>query len=272
MTAMTESAPYRRRVRDAFNRAAPMYARRTDFQRALARRLAALAPEYAPGRAPGRILDAGAGSGHVGEALLQRFPRARLVNLDGARAMLGMCLRGESVCADMERLPFAAGAFDLVASGAALHWCADHRAALAEMRRALRDDGLLLLAAIGDGTLGGLARSWRGVDSRAHVMPFPSPAELRAAVTESGLRVETLCRQREVVVHDSAEALFASLKGVGAGYLSRGSRGSRAAQRGRGLTTRAQLEAAMRRYALRHAWRGKVCADYEVLLCCARPD
>lgn len=259
---MSKHASYKRRVRASFDRTARDYAQYTGLQHALAGRLAALASRN---ETPGRILDVGAGSGYVGAAFAKRFPNSRVVRLDIACESLRSRPDGEAVCGDMERLPFASGAFDMVVSGAALHWCTDWRATLGEVRRVMRPGARALLATMGDGTLAGLAQCWRGVDAWAHVMPFPSSATLRDLVAESGLALERLLRQREVVVYDSPAALFAALKHSGASYRARN-----AAERG--LTTRARLAQAARRYASRCAWRGKVYAEYELVFCCVRAN
>ncbi|WP_342628884.1 methyltransferase domain-containing protein [Nguyenibacter vanlangensis] len=51
---------------------------------------------------------------------------------------------GMAVCADEEWLPFGPGAFDLVVANLSLHWVNDLPGALAQIRHALRPDGLFL--------------------------------------------------------------------------------------------------------------------------------
>ena len=63
---------------------------------------------------------------------------------------------GTAVAADEERLPFAAGAFDLVVASLALHWVNDLPGALIQLRLALRPGGMLLASFPALGTLGGL--------------------------------------------------------------------------------------------------------------------
>jgi SAM-dependent methyltransferase len=58
-----------------------------------------------------------------------------------------------SIIADEEFLPFAENSFDLVVSNLSLHWVNDLPGALAQIKYALRHDGLFLAAILGGGTL-----------------------------------------------------------------------------------------------------------------------
>lgn len=104
-----------------------------------------------------RVLDLGAGTGRLTARVLERFPRANAVALDGSAAMLERAARRLSPYADrvgFERRPFEAirGGFDecydLIVSSFALHHM-DHAAMprlLRSLRRALRPGGQLVVA------------------------------------------------------------------------------------------------------------------------------
>ena len=107
-----------------------------------------------------RGLDLGCGTGRGSVALKARFPDARVVSLDLSGRMLtqasgaigkegGMFL----VQGDLGRLPFPAGSADLIYCNLALQWAADFGAALAEWRRVLRPDGMLLFSVPGPESL-----------------------------------------------------------------------------------------------------------------------
>jgi ubiquinone/menaquinone biosynthesis C-methylase UbiE len=92
--------------------------------------------------APGRILDAGCGTGYLPGRLAARAPQARaLAGIDAAPAMIGVAT---GVAADDRlrfavgaagRLPWPAASFDLVVSTTSFdHW-ADQGAGLAECAR-----------------------------------------------------------------------------------------------------------------------------------------
>jgi malonyl-CoA O-methyltransferase len=107
---------------------------------------------------PRRVLDAG--SGPPRRALRRRYPRASVIALDFSlpmlrRGMLRRWLTGNlfPVCADLERLPIADGAVDLVWSNMALHWVGEPLAALREFRRVLAPGGLLMFSTLGPDSL-----------------------------------------------------------------------------------------------------------------------
>jgi len=117
--------------------------------------------ELARPRPDERVLDVGCGTGiaarraapHVGD-------RGRVVGLDASPGMLAVARAAagrETLTIDWkegraEALPFADGAFDLVLCQYALMFFTDASAALAEMRRALADNGRAVLSV------------WQGLD------------------------------------------------------------------------------------------------------------
>jgi tRNA (cmo5U34)-methyltransferase len=101
----------------------------------------------------GRVLDLGAGTGLMSEAVLDRYPQAELVLLDGAAEMLAQAaerLRGKRatrVHADLrEALPD--GPFDAVVSALAIHHLehADVRGLLGRIHAVLRPGGVFVNA------------------------------------------------------------------------------------------------------------------------------
>jgi demethylmenaquinone methyltransferase / 2-methoxy-6-polyprenyl-1,4-benzoquinol methylase len=103
-------------------------------------------------RAPVRdALDFGCGTGGLARLLRVRFPRARVVAVDFSGAMVRVARRrtrgrhgpGFAV-ADVLRLPFADGSFDVASSAFVARNLRDLPAAFRELRRVLRPDGLLL--------------------------------------------------------------------------------------------------------------------------------
>jgi ubiquinone/menaquinone biosynthesis C-methylase UbiE len=117
----------------------------------IANRAADLALACSP--APRRILDVGCGTGYLLRELAIRAPQAtELAGIDAAPAMIETArtmaddarLRFSTGVA--ERLPYPAGAFDLVLSTTSFdHW-ADQQAGLTECCRVLAPGGYLVLA------------------------------------------------------------------------------------------------------------------------------
>lgn len=153
----------------------------------------------AVGAAPGeRIMDVGSGPGfYVAELLEQVGPHGSVVGLDNSSPMLALaahrCVGHDNVAfheADAASLPVEDASFDAVLSVQMLEYVADVPAALAEMHRALRAGGRLVLWDVDWATLSlrttdparteRILRSWDG--HLAHPsLPQTLTAQLQAA-------------------------------------------------------------------------------------------
>src|SRR5262249_42776801 len=94
--------------------------------------------------------------------------RASLRRLDAVRTVVGIDVDGRGkpfVGADEEALPFRDASLDLVVSGLALHFANDLPGVLAQIRRALKPDGLLLAALFGGDTLTELRQAFAEAES-----------------------------------------------------------------------------------------------------------
>jgi malonyl-CoA O-methyltransferase len=166
--------------------------------------------------APRRVLDAGAGPRQRG--LARRYPQATLVDVDFS---LGMLRAGSgwqdlfrprtAVCADMARLPFAAGGIELVWSNMALHWAADPQAALRDFHRVLAVDGLLMFSTLGPDTLAEL----RAAAGPAHVHAFADMHDLGDMLVGAGFAAPVMDMERLTLVYGSGAALLADLRASG---------------------------------------------------------
>jgi malonyl-CoA O-methyltransferase len=120
---------------------------------------------------PAAIIDAGCGTGFASPALHKRYPRAKLVALDIAPAMLRKARsripvwkkwigsnRDVFVCGDNERLPLRSACADMLWSNLAFQWVNDLPAVFAESQRVLRPGGLLMFTTFGPDTLKECAR------------------------------------------------------------------------------------------------------------------
>ena len=93
------------------------------------------------------VLDLACGTGDFSKLLLKLRPQARLVAADLTAAMLRLARDGgieRVLCADAMRLPFREKSFDAVFVGYGLRNFPRLEAALAEIRRVLRPEGLLV--------------------------------------------------------------------------------------------------------------------------------
>ena len=122
----------------------------TDPPVAVATLLDAVRPAAVPGA---RVCELGFGPGWFLEEMLGAFPEVQLYGLDlshsaveGARRQFGG--RVEVMLGDMERLPFADGAFDAITTNWTLYFMRDIDAALVEMRRCIKPGGLFVTATV----------------------------------------------------------------------------------------------------------------------------
>ncbi len=94
-----------------------------------------------------RVLDVGAGNGWLARRLAHRYSVTAL-DVDATDAGLGAIddPRIGRVRGDLEALPVRDGTFDVVIAAAALHYAVNLSQALAEMARALRPGGVLVIA------------------------------------------------------------------------------------------------------------------------------
>lgn len=265
----------KRSLRTAFERAAHSYDEVAVLQRAIADRL--LARLEVVKRVPQSVLDVGSGTGYVTHALLRRYPRARVLAVDLAHAMvrqartrtrpllripaLGLPVprwlsnHTDFVCADLECLPFAAASFDMIVSNLTLQWC-DVPTAFAECRRALRPGGLFVFTSFGPDTLAELRAAWHAVDARPHVHGFLDMHDVGDALVHAGFTEPVLDVERFTLTYADVLAVLRDLKHLGAHNAARG--------RARGLTGK---QAFARFRAAYEAVRvdGRIPATYEAV-------
>jgi malonyl-CoA O-methyltransferase len=256
----------RAQVRRSFEHAAATYDAAAALQNEVCRRmLARLA--YIRLR-PGAILDAGSGTGNALAALRSRYPEAGIVALDIALAMLqrgrerlpwwkGLLVRRPSaVCSDIERLPLAHAAVDMVWSNLALQWLNEPQRGFAEMQRVLAPGGLLMFSTFGPDTLKELRAATRGVDRHTHVHRFIDMHDLGDMLVQSGFADPVMDMEHLTLTYDHVLQLMRELKAIGAHNLTRG--------RPTGLSGRALLAAVSANY---EAFRreGKLPATFEVV-------
>ena len=134
---------------------------------------------------------------------------------------------GPAVVAEAEALPFREGALDLIVSALALQWTDDLPGALAQIRRALRPDGLFLAALLGGDTLTELRQSFAEAEADTvggaspHVAPFADVRALGQLLQRAGFALPVTDRERITVRYDNAFALFDDLRRMGATNVMR---------------------------------------------------
>ena len=251
----------KRLARAAFSRAADHYEQAAALQQEVERRL--LERLDLVRLQPLQVLDLGCGTGRGTQALMSRYPKARLVALDIATSMLGhtrkrgrWLRRPACVCADAERMALADQQFDLVFSSLMLQWCPDIEAAFREIRRVLRPGGLLLFTSFGPDTLVELRNSWASVDAYTHVNAFMDMHDVGDALLRSGFAEPVMDVERMTVTYQDVRGLMRDLKQIGAHNVTRG--------RPRGLTGKRHMQAFIDAYE-QYRRDGVLPASYEVV-------
>jgi len=121
-----------------------------------------------------------------------------------------------------ENLLLQPQSFDLVASALAFQFVNDLPGVLAQIRRALKPDGLLLAAMIGGDTLTELRQSFAAAEAECEggvsprVAPFADLRDVGALLQRAGLALPVTDVDRVVVRYGSAFALMADLRRMGA--------------------------------------------------------
>jgi len=123
---------------------------------------------------------------------------------------------------ESEPLPLHAESLDLAISALAFQFVNDLPGVLAQIRRALRPDGLLMAAMIGGDTLTELRQSFAAAEAELEggvsprVAPFADLRDIGALVQRAGLALPVTDVDRIVVRYDSAFGLMHDLRKMGA--------------------------------------------------------
>jgi SAM-dependent methyltransferase len=123
---------------------------------------------------------------------------------------------------EMETLLLEPESLDLALSALALQFVNDLPGVLAQIRRALRPDGLLLAAMVGGDTLTELRQSFAAAEVECEggvsprVAPFADLRDIGGLLQRAGLALPVTDVDRVVVRYDSAFALMADLRRMGA--------------------------------------------------------
>ncbi len=119
-------------------------------------------------------------------------------------------------------LPLQPESLDLAVSALAFQFVNDLPGVLAQIRRALRPDGLLLAALAGGDTLTELRQSFAAAEAECEggvsprVAPFADLRDVGQLLQRAGLALPVTDVDRVVVRYDNAFALMRDLRGMGA--------------------------------------------------------
>lgn len=246
----------KRKVAQAFSRAAQSYDSVAQLQRDIADRLL----HWLPPEVDGELLDLGCGTGYAAPMLRERYPQAPLIHLDLAHGMLAYAREQRPVpgayylCGDAEQLPLADASVDLVWSSLAIQWCEQPDRLLSELARVLRPGGRCLLATLGPDTLHELKQAWAAVDDDVHVNSFIPLQQLMEH--RAGLELVRSETEYRVLRYGRLQQLMHELKALGAHNVNH--------RREQGLSSRQRLVRLLNAYEQLRQADGALPATYEV--------
>jgi len=199
---------------------------------------------------PTHVLDAGCGEGADLVPLQQRYPKAHIVGLDGAPAMLAQAAafqqgarssldrmlgkwlpaaatktRQDLLCGDFALLPFGTGTLDLVWSNLALHWHPQPDVLFAEWRRVLKVDGLLMFSCFGPDTFRELRAAFAAADPHPHALPFVDMHDFGDMLAEAGFSTPVMDMEMITVTYESLGKMLADMRAWGGNPLQTRRRG-----------------------------------------------
>jgi SAM-dependent methyltransferase len=160
------------------------------------------------------IADLGTPMPELAARLGEIYPTARVTRA----ASLGKA----DVIGDLEFIPFARDSFDLVVSALALQDVNDLPGALAQIRRALKPDGLFLACLLGGATLKELRAALAEAESEItggvspRVAPFADVRDMGALLQRAGFALPVTDVETVGVRYPHLFALFADLRAMGA--------------------------------------------------------
>ena len=208
----------KRRIADAFARAAASYDDAAAPQRQAAALVADLAWQQRVAERP-RILEIGCGTGLLTRHIRDHWPAADLVVSDLSPAMVGTAARGAMIAGtflalDGEAPPFEGPWFDLILSSLAFQWFGDLPMAIARLAGLLRPGGRLLFSTMGADSFGEWRAAHAAVGEAAGTPDYPDLAALRAMLDG----FEDAFAFEEHWSHDfgGAKGFLAHLKAIGA--------------------------------------------------------
>ncbi len=219
-------------IRQSFDAAAPHYDDVAVLQREVGQRLVERLEIIK--LSPAVILDVGAGTGYISQALKKVYKGARILSLDIAPGMLQVARSKNSwinkwfgddgfICGDAEYLPLADNSVDLIFSNLTLQWCGELDQAFSEFKRVLKPEGLLMFSSFGPDTLKELRESWRLADVDAdevnvstHVNDFIDMHDIGDALLRAGLSDPVMDVENFTLTYSDVYQLMRELKALGA--------------------------------------------------------
>ena len=198
-------------IRRNFNRAADSYDEAAILPREVADRLVERLPFIHI--EPTCIVECGARTGYLSQALSRYYPDADVIALDCAEQMLfkNPCA---SVASHTESLPFKEASVDMIVSSLALNGTNDPAACFREFRRVLKPNGLVMITMLGVETLKELRASF--ACCQPYHQLFPDMHDIGDLLLQAGFEDPVMDMEAITFRYRRLTTLFSDLKKTGA--------------------------------------------------------
>lgn len=213
---------------------------------------------------PHRILDLGCGPGFFSKELSLMYPDAQIVGLDLAQLMLLQARKKHSwrrkwslVTADMMRMPFASGAFDLVFANQVIHWSDALAGVFRELNRVMNVNACLMFTTLGPDTFKELKNAWSLVNHYAHTNEFPDMHDVGDCLMAEHFLEPVVDMELLAVHYETLSKLVKSLKAQGVKNIN--------PARNQGLTGKESWKQFTQNYSSMQTDKGKYPLTYEVV-------
>lgn len=212
-------------IRNSFDKHAADYDQYAKIQREIGSRLferldyLKITPRY--------ILDLGCGTGFFSRLLKKKYRKAHVISLDFSLNMLLAAKDKQRwrhpsslVNADMVKMPFVDGMFDLIFANQTLHWESPITNVIQELNRVMNNQGCLMFSTLGPDTFKELVHAWSSVDTYSHTNQFMDMHHLGDALI-SECFLDPVVDQEPLIAHyASLPELLTSLKKQGVRNIS----------------------------------------------------
>jgi malonyl-CoA O-methyltransferase len=243
-----------------FNRAAPTYNQAAIIHQEVGTRLLERLDLIKLN--PSVILDLGSGTGFFAPALAHKYPKAHIIKLDIAKSMLQFSQKTNpaqhfSICGDGEYLPLKNHSVDFVFSNCVFHWFVNPQKVLAEIRRVLKPEGLLLFSTFGPDTLKELRESFSTLDQDTHVNTFIDMHHIGDMLIQTQLLDPVMDMEMITLTYQNLMGLIQDLKDTGENYVNR--------ERPIGLSPKSTLDRLINAYEHYRTTDGLLPATFEII-------
>jgi malonyl-CoA O-methyltransferase len=183
---------------------------------------------------PAVILDAGCGVGHQSQALIQRYPDARLISQDHSSLLLkqlqqraGLSVLSkfvnrlrrkpshDTLCADLAQTGLPAESVDLIWSNLAIHWHPRPHDVLREWGRIVRPGGLVFFSGWGPATALEVRQAVQKAGIRTQTLPLVDMHDLGDLMIQHGFADPVMDQETLRLTYETGEALLRDVRQLG---------------------------------------------------------